>query len=125
MSFCADWCVFFCLLVQFQQLKQQQLMKHHRQLVQQSRGVRVNGNKSVGPVDLSSSAWSNQLPRRDVMRAVFIGDHTGKRGSTGTGVFLPRNVDHTSSRAVTRDEKPSKFQNFQFPIDKSLVIQNI
>ncbi|XP_019102343.1 PREDICTED: uncharacterized protein LOC104791671 isoform X2 [Camelina sativa] len=98
-----------------QQLKQQQLMKHHhhhRPLVHQSRGVRLNnnGNKNVGgPVDLSSSAWSNyQLPRRDVMRAVFIGDQTGKRGSTGTGVFLPRSVDHSSSRrAETRDDKPT------------------
>ncbi|CAL9246455.1 unnamed protein product [Arabidopsis halleri] len=91
--------------IQFQQLKQQQLMKHHRQLVHQSRGVIVNGNKNVGPVNLSSSAWSNQLPRREVMRAVFIGDHTGKRGSTGTGVFLPRSVNHTS-RTETR-EKPT------------------
>ncbi|AEE79173.1 unnamed protein product [Arabidopsis thaliana] len=91
--------------IQFQQLKQQQLMKHRRQLVRQNRGVRVNGNKNVGPVDLSSSAWSNQFPRRDVMRAVFIGDHTGKRGSTGTGVFLPRSVNHTS-RTETR-EKPT------------------
>ncbi|XP_010504189.1 PREDICTED: uncharacterized protein LOC104781261 isoform X2 [Camelina sativa] len=97
------------------QLKQQQLMKHHhhhRQLVHQSRGVRLNnsnGNKNVGgPVDLSSSAWSNyQLPRRDVMRAVFIGDQTGKRGSTGTGVFLPRSVNHSSSRAASRDDKPT------------------
>ncbi|EOA24242.1 hypothetical protein CARUB_v10017474mg [Capsella rubella] len=96
--------------IQFQQLKQQQLMKHHhhRQLVHQSRGVILNnGSKNVGPVDLSSSAWSNQLPRRDVMRAVFIGDHTRKRGSTGTGVFLPRSVNHTSSRAEIRDEKPT------------------
>ncbi|XP_019085292.1 PREDICTED: uncharacterized protein LOC104711977 isoform X2 [Camelina sativa] len=99
--------------IQFQQLKQQQLMKHHhhRQLVHQSRGVRLNnnGNKNVGgPVDLSSSAWSNQLPRRDVMRAVFIGDQTGKRGSTGTGVFLPRSVNRTSSRAESRDDnKPT------------------
>ena len=110
---CADWFVFICLLVQFQQLKQQQLMKHRRQLVPQNRGVRVNGNKNVGPVDLSSSAWSNQFPRRDVMRAVFIGDHTGKRGSTGTGVFLPRSVNHTS-RTETR-EKPSKFQKSSIP----------
>lgn len=116
---CADWFVFICLLPQYQQLKQQQLMKHHRQLVHQSRGVIVNGNKNVGPVDLSSSAWSNQLPRREVMRAVFIGDRTGKRGSTGTGVFLPRSVNHTS-RTETR-EKPSKFRKSSIPKCQFLV----
>ncbi|KAL1195889.1 hypothetical protein V5N11_027747 [Cardamine amara subsp. amara] len=88
--------------MQFLQLKQQQFMKHHRQLVQQSRELRANSNKNVGSVNLSSSAWSNQLPRREVMRAVFLGDHTGKRGSTGTGVFLPRCVNHASS-----DKKPT------------------
>ncbi|CAH8311094.1 unnamed protein product [Eruca vesicaria subsp. sativa] len=78
---------FFFFCVQFQQLKQQQLMKHHRQLAQQ----RVNNNhiKGSGHVDLAPSAW----PQR---RSVFLGDRTGKRGSTGTGVFLPRSVNQTS-----------------------------
>ncbi|CAF2267727.1 hypothetical protein YC2023_044710 [Brassica napus] len=69
-----------------QQLKRQQLMKYHRQLAQQ----RVNNHSHV---DLSPSAWCTQPQRRDVsrMRAdYFLGDRTGIRGSTGTGVFLPR-----------------------------------
>ncbi|KAL0867204.1 hypothetical protein Bca101_046322 [Brassica carinata] len=81
--------------IQFHQLKQQELMKHHRQLAQQ----RVNHHriKSTARVDLSPSAWPQ---RRDGsgMRAVFLGDRTGKRGSTGTGVFLPRSVDLTSPK---------------------------
>uniref|UniRef100_A0A1J3CZZ9 TIP41-like protein n=1 Tax=Noccaea caerulescens TaxID=107243 RepID=A0A1J3CZZ9_NOCCA len=84
--------------IQFQQLKHQQMMKHHRQLLQSRCKITSNKNGG-GPVGLSPSAWSNQLPRRDGsgMRAVFLGDHAGKRGSTGTGVFLPRSVNHTSS----------------------------
>ncbi|CAN7014964.1 unnamed protein product [Brassica oleracea var. botrytis] len=69
--------------IQFQQLKEQQLMKYNRQLEQQ----RVNNHiKSSGHMDLSPSAWCTQPQRR----AVSLGDRTGKRGSTGTGVFLPR-----------------------------------
>ncbi|KFK34647.1 hypothetical protein AALP_AA5G172900 [Arabis alpina] len=91
--------------IQFEQLKQQQLMKlrHHRLLVQQSRA----GLKNGGHVNLSSPAWSYQVPRREIggsaMRAVFIGDHAGKRGSTGTGVFLPQ---PNTSRTYTR-KKPT------------------
>ncbi|CAH2064187.1 unnamed protein product [Thlaspi arvense] len=89
--------------IHFQQLKQQQLMKHHRQLMQS----RANSNKNGGSVDLSSSAWSHHPQRRDgsVMRAVFLGDHTGKRGSTGTGVFLPRRVNHTPPATAETREK--------------------
>ncbi|CAN6929990.1 unnamed protein product [Brassica oleracea var. botrytis] len=82
--------------VHFQQLQQQQLMKHHRQLMQQSRGLGANNNnnnKIAGSVDLSPSAWSNQPQRGDV----FLGNRTGKRGSTGTGVFLPRCVNHATA----------------------------
>ncbi|KAF8091171.1 hypothetical protein N665_0452s0040 [Sinapis alba] len=90
--------------LQFQQLKQQQqqLMK---QVVQQSRGLRANNKKVAGHVDLSPSAWYNQPQRRDGsgMRAVFLGDRTGKPRSTGTGVFLPRRVHHT----LETREKPS------------------
>ncbi|ESQ45083.1 hypothetical protein EUTSA_v10010478mg [Eutrema salsugineum] len=91
--------------IQFQQLKQQQLMRNHRQMVQQSRGLRVDNNKSVAPVELSSSAWSNQPPRRDGsgMRAVFL----GKSGSTGTGVFLPRRVNRSSPVTAKTHEKPT------------------
>ncbi|CAN7051888.1 unnamed protein product [Brassica rapa subsp. trilocularis] len=84
--------------IHFQQLKlkQQQLMKYHRQLMQQqSRGLGANNNsnnKIAGSVDLSPSAWSNQPQRGDVP----VGNRTGKRGSTGTGVFLPRCVNHST-----------------------------
>lgn len=72
---------------------------HHRQLAQQ----RVNSHiKSTARVGLSPSAW----PQR---RAVFLGDRTGKRGSTGTGVFLPRRVDQTSPVTAEAHKKPSKF----------------
>ncbi|KAG2325767.1 hypothetical protein Bca4012_040260 [Brassica carinata] len=82
--------------IQFHQLKQQQLMKHHHRQLAQQRVVN-HRTKSTARVDLSPSAWPQ---RRDVsdMRAVFLGDRTGKRGSTGTGVFLPRSVDQTSPK---------------------------
>lgn len=81
--------------IQFQQLKQQQLMQQQ----QQRRGLKANNNKIAGHVDLSPSAWPNQPQRRDgsAMRAVFLGDRTGKPRSTGTGVFLPRRVNHTDA----------------------------
>ncbi|KAL0714358.1 hypothetical protein Bca4012_021337 [Brassica carinata] len=92
-------------VLQFQQLKQQQLMKLLVQ--QQSRGLKANSKKIAGHVDLSRSAWSNQPQSRDGsgMRAVFLGGgRTGKPRSTGTGVFLPRSVNHT----LETREKPSK-----------------
>lgn len=87
-------------LAKFQQLKQQQLMHQSRGLV----GANDN-NKIAATVDLSTSAWSNKPQRPDV----FLQNHrTGKRGSTGTGVFLPRCVNHATA------EKPSKFRSLQF-----------
>ncbi|KAL0772857.1 hypothetical protein Bca101_038008 [Brassica carinata] len=83
--------------IQFQQLKEQQLMKYNRQLAQQ----RVNNHiKSSGHMDLSPSAWCTQPQRR----AVSLGDRTGKRGSTGTGVFLPRSPVTAQTR-----KKPKMF----------------
>lgn len=92
-------------LLQFQQLKQQQLMQQ-----QQRRGLKANNNKTAGHVNFSPSAWSNQPHRRDGsrMRAVFLGDRTGKPRSTGTGVFLPRRVNHTSHADAETREKLSK-----------------
>ncbi|KAJ4885236.1 Uncharacterized protein Rs2_35329 [Raphanus sativus] len=70
-------------------LKQQQLMQQSRGLV----GANDN-NKIAATVDLSTSAWSNQPQRPDV----FLQTHrTGNRGSTGTGVFLPRCVNHATA----------------------------
>ncbi|MBA0842429.1 hypothetical protein Goarm_002253 [Gossypium armourianum] len=96
---------------QFQMLKQQQLMKqqnasvwavqkqqlhsHHHNHVVQSR-VRSN-NSSNRPMGLSQSAWpplqqQTQTPNGSGMRAVFLGNPTGKRECAGTGVFLPRRI---------------------------------
>ncbi|XWS59891.1 hypothetical protein CRYUN_Cryun08bG0160800 [Craigia yunnanensis] len=104
---------------QFQQLKQQQLMKqhnasvwggqkqqqqhhhHHHHHVVQNRGRNSNSNRLLG---LSPSAWpplqqqqqqQQQLSptqNRSGMRAVFLGNPTGKRECAGTGVFLPRRI---------------------------------
>lgn len=95
-------------LLQFQQLKQHQLMQQQQQ--QQRRGLKADNNKTAGHVNFSPSAWSNQPHRRDGsrMRAVFLGDRTGKPRSTGTGVFLPRRVNHTSHADAETREKLSK-----------------
>lgn len=84
------------------QFQQQQLL-----LMRKRRGLKANNSNKI--VTQSPSVWSNQQPQRSDgsgMRAVFLGggDRTGKRRSTGTGVFLPRRVNHTSPE--TR-EKPS------------------
>ncbi|GKV10080.1 hypothetical protein SLEP1_g21499 [Rubroshorea leprosula] len=98
---------------QFQQLKQQQMMrqrsasawaalKQQQCHVVQNRGMNNNNTaefvvsrtNSTRPLGLSPSAWppvqqagSQNGPG---MRAVFLGNPTGKRECPGTGVFLPR-----------------------------------
>ncbi|XVE76462.1 hypothetical protein DITRI_Ditri12bG0175000 [Diplodiscus trichospermus] len=96
---------------QFQQLKQQQLIekqnasawggqkqqhKRHLHHVVQNMGRNSNCNRPLG---LSPSAWpplqqqqQPQPPNGSGMRAVFLGNQTGKRECAGTGVFLPRRV---------------------------------
>ncbi|KAG9453217.1 hypothetical protein H6P81_006121 [Aristolochia fimbriata] len=100
---------------QFQQLKQQQLMKQQsytawgRQckanptavVPQQIQGrIRssqggFNGGRCSRPLGLSASAWpplqQQQQPGAG-MRAVFLGGSATRRESCGTGVFLPRRV---------------------------------
>ncbi|RDX96156.1 hypothetical protein CR513_21213, partial [Mucuna pruriens] len=71
---------------QFQMLRQQQ---HQRGMVPYSGR---NNNVRAGNVGLSASAWS-PLQHASGMRAVFLGNPSGKRESAGTGVFLPRCVD--------------------------------
>ncbi|KAJ0247047.1 hypothetical protein HA466_0174920 [Hirschfeldia incana] len=72
--------------------KLQALQFQQQQQLQRSRGLKVNTNKIATN---SPSVWSHQPQRSDGsgMRAVFL---AGKRGSTGTGVFLPRRVNPTS-----------------------------
>ncbi|PWA78866.1 hypothetical protein CTI12_AA211790 [Artemisia annua] len=93
-------------LAQFQLLKQQQMMKQQQylQMIQQQqsrkRNESVNGNGNGRNVTAPLSAWptpqqSQQQQTRTTgsgMRAVFLGNPTTKRESTGTGVFLPRQV---------------------------------
>ncbi|KAI3760681.1 hypothetical protein L1987_51079 [Smallanthus sonchifolius] len=89
--------------IQAAQLKQQQMMKQqlllqqqqYQQYVQQ-RVRNAGGNmKPVAPTPVSS--WptvqqSQQQPLGSGMRAVFLGNPNAKRESTGTGVFLPRQI---------------------------------
>ncbi|CAK8541798.1 unnamed protein product [Lathyrus sativus] len=75
-------------------------------------GVDGMRNTSTGALGLSSSAWPtlqhakqqqfyNQAKQQQInnqqfgsgMRAVFLGNGSGRRESAGTGVFLPRRVD--------------------------------
>ncbi|XVF76722.1 hypothetical protein PTKIN_Ptkin13bG0289300 [Pterospermum kingtungense] len=87
---------------QFQNLKQQQLMKQQNASVwggqkqkQQQRKFHVVQNKGRNstsrPLGLSPSAWPpSQQQMGSGMRAIFLGNPTGKRECAGTGVFLPR-----------------------------------
>nr|GEV79486.1 hypothetical protein [Tanacetum cinerariifolium] len=89
-------------LAQFQQLKHQQMMKQQQYLQmiqQQNRKMNdVNGNGNGRNVTAPLSTWSTQQQSQQArtpgsgMRAVFLGNPTTKRESTGTGVFLPRQV---------------------------------
>ncbi|KAD3068343.1 hypothetical protein E3N88_36223 [Mikania micrantha] len=71
-------------VAQFQKLKQQQIAKQqYLQMMLQSRTRNDAGNGRPVPLQQPQQ-------RRSGMRAVFLGNPTTKRGSTGTGVFLPR-----------------------------------
>ncbi|KAK7294591.1 hypothetical protein RJT34_17480 [Clitoria ternatea] len=62
----------------------------------------VVGGRNPRPVGLSPSAWptlqhakqqQNQQQYGSGMRAVFLGNPSGRRECAGTGVFLPRRID--------------------------------
>lgn len=87
---------------QFQQLKQQQMMKQQQYQQKQAQQMVQNRarNNNGRPLGLSPSAWptlqqsqQQQTPQPGSgMRAVFLGNPSAKRESTGTGVFLPRRI---------------------------------
>ncbi|KAL4571695.1 hypothetical protein LXL04_018459 [Taraxacum kok-saghyz] len=88
-------------VAQFQQLKQQQMAKQQQylHLMQQSRtrNDSVNGRPVAPPASAWPTPQQSQQPHHhrqpgSGMRAVFLGNPTTKRESTGTGVFLPRQV---------------------------------
>lgn len=82
-----------------QQQHQQQHQQQYQQFIPPTRGRTPGGNMT--PVALPLSAWptlqqSQQQQQQQQpgsgMRAVFLGNPTTKRESTGTGVFLPRQI---------------------------------
>ncbi|KAJ9185285.1 hypothetical protein P3X46_004938 [Hevea brasiliensis] len=97
---------------QFQQLRQQQLMKQQSSGLwggqpkgagffqkQQTQSVVHNGARNPGrPLGLPPSAWPPLQHHQggSGMRAVFLGNPGGKRECAGTGVFLPRRASTTA-----------------------------
>ncbi|WVZ04969.1 hypothetical protein V8G54_018315 [Vigna mungo] len=105
-------------IAHFQLLRQQQLAKQqnpvwnvqkqcggvysHRQqqmVANRGRNIEVSG-RNVRPLGLSASAWPPLQHAKQQnqqygsgMRALFLGNPSGRRECAGTGVFLPRRVD--------------------------------
>ncbi|XP_061376368.1 uncharacterized protein LOC133318397 isoform X2 [Gastrolobium bilobum] len=88
-----------------QMLRQQQLQHQHQQqhgsvwqrqsnqmVPKRGRNNNVRGNN----MGLSQPAWPMQHANGFGMRAVFLGNPSGKRRSTGTGVFLPVCINNPS-----------------------------
>ncbi|PNX73317.1 hypothetical protein L195_g029216 [Trifolium pratense] len=75
-------------------------------------------NNNNGALGLSSSAWptlqhakNQQFQNQQYgsgMRAVFLGNNSGRRESTGTGVFLPRPVDSRRKPACATALVPAR-----------------
>lgn len=72
-----------------------------------SNDVNVNGvgGRNVRPLGLSASAWpplqhakQQNQQYNNGMRAVILGNPSGRRECAGTGVFLPRRVDNPEPR---------------------------
>ncbi|XP_052177053.1 uncharacterized protein LOC127791235 [Diospyros lotus] len=103
-------------VAQFQQLKQQQMMKQQGSaiwgqakpvgLYQQNQTHQMVQNRARNngrPLGLSQSAWptlqqsqQQQPPNSTGMRAVFLGNAGAKKECAGTGVFLPRRLSSST-----------------------------
>ncbi|KAL8208533.1 hypothetical protein R6Q57_007945 [Mikania cordata] len=82
-------------VAQFQQLKQKQIAKQqYLQMMLQNRARNeCRSGRPVAPAWPTPQPAQQQSPQRPLgsgMRAVFLGNPSTKRESTGTGVFLPR-----------------------------------
>ncbi|XP_025985026.2 uncharacterized protein LOC114418993 isoform X2 [Glycine soja] len=82
----------------------QRQQQSNQMVPNRGRNIDVNG-RNIRPLGLSASAWPTLQHAKQQnqqygsgMRAVFLGNPSGRRECAGTGVFLPRRVDIPESR---------------------------
>ncbi|KAK2414494.1 hypothetical protein QL285_037080 [Trifolium repens] len=124
-------------IAQFQMMRQQQMAKNQNSIwggmekqcggvfqqrqtnkMTPNRGRNGVAGRNNGALGLSSSAWPTlqhakhqQIQNQQYgsgMRAVFLGNNSGRRESTGTGVFLPRPVESRKKPACATALVPAR-----------------
>lgn len=87
----------------------QRQQQSNQMVPNRGRNIDVNG-RNIRPLGLSASAWPTLQHAKQQnqqygsgMRAVFLGNPSGRRECAGTGVFLPRRVDIPESRKKPGD----------------------